>query len=236
MAAALGSHWNCESVRFTYFYAGEPPESLRNELWKQITKVEPESSVRRPAERMTQEQGPFLGGELSISVGLNRIDIVLGSDFAPGVLPSLGLPVDMIDQFRSVILTAGAVDLETCATRVAVGLVCTEQHDSRESAYLRLDDLLEDVRVNKDSRDFSYQVNLPRKSKINADVDINRLTRWNSVAFRVLSVDSAPVDLPDIYAVRLELDFNTGSDTQLPVGVQGQIMQEIVEEIKQILS
>jgi hypothetical protein len=228
--------WRAESIRFTYFFAGEVAENLRQGLWRSITGLEPESSTRRPAEGVTQEQGPFLAGQLSVAVGVNRIDFILGAIPLPNDFPDLGNVHTVADEFRRAVV-AGAAHVEAGANRLAYGLVCTRRCQNREDSYLTLNELLPSVTVDPTSRDFFYQINRPRRSNVHEEITLNRLSRWAGAVLKLLLFDGRPNDIPDVHVVRVELDFNTAAETPTPArgDVNGELMAELVAGAETLL-
>jgi len=227
MALPPLEEWRSESVRLSYFFAGEVPDDLRPGLWRSIVGSEPETATRRPAEGVVQEQGPFSGGQLLVIVGVDRIDFILVGVQRPGDTPDLGNVRMVTDELHRAVV-AGAAAVESKAIRLACGLVGLYKSQSREDSYSMLDDLLSSVRVDPLSRDFFYQVNRQQQSKIDQTVKLNRLSRWSAGIYKTLRFDNNS-PLHDVNAVRVELDCNTSDETLILSG--GEINHKLMKEL-----
>jgi hypothetical protein len=229
--------WRAESVRFSYFFAGETAEDLRRGgLWRSITELEPESSTTRQAEGVIQEQGAYLGGQLTVAVGANRVDIILSATPVANDFPNFGNVKTVVDEFRRAV-AAGAEQVEAGANRLAYGLTATRRCRTREESYATLDELLSNVKVDSATRDFFYQVNRPRPSRTDSAITLNRLSRWVPLVMKQLRLDGDLTAISDVHAVRIELDFNTASETPTPsrLDINVALVAELISDAETLL-
>jgi hypothetical protein len=117
--------------------------------------------------------------------------------------------------------------------RLAFGAILNQSTASSQEGYEKLSKYLT-FDLDKDSSEFLYQINRPRKSQnLNLDLIINRLSKWsvNLLAGFILSPnDMRQYSLkPAEFALSLELDINTAAD------FSGELQPEKLSEIFQEL-
>jgi len=91
--------------------------------------------------------------------------------------------------------------------------------DDRPSGYRKLGSYLPGIQIDPEgSSDFLYQINRPRKARLNIpSLRINRLSNWSVSRIDIGGQFGAQtIELPGLeqYACRLELDINTAPDFQ----------------------
>ncbi len=128
--------------------------------------------------------------------------------------------------------------LEICPSleRVAFGAVLQLPVTDREAGYRKLSDYLV-FDLDKDSHDFSYQINRPRHSAVLADPSwpfcVNRLSRWSVAAVATVSLTSVRAVPRRLWSYcRVELDINT--PPEFPGGLPRGSLRPILDELVQL--
>jgi len=210
--------WQVESLRLTLFRA-KPIDTVAP-LWETLTGEKPERVDTQPRANIIIEEGNVVLGSLSHTSDPLRISWTLApsqeQQRKTASFPSLGPLLETKGQFIKMMsnwLSSGVVP-ET--NRIALGSVSVIVKDNRASAYKLLSGLLHHfVTIDiENSTDLLYQVNRPMRSTVEADLLINRLSKWNAVhvrGFGLLFGEKPEVvqDTRDNVAARLELDINT---------------------------
>ena len=103
---------------------------------------------------------------------------------------------------------------ESCppATRLACGVTLLWPVPSREEGYVGVSSLLP-FSLDADARDFTYQINRRKDSRVLSGVRINRLSKWSVLGIRasLMAADTMQVleEQEEEFAIQLELDVNT---------------------------
>jgi hypothetical protein len=220
--------WAADQVRLTVFPmpGGRVPS---DEWWQYVTDSEPDEITINPKTRSGVIQGSWGPGKLILKTEPERIDWILVpadqdlAEFAAvNEFPSLGSACEAIARF-SVIAERwlGREDIPDLA-RIAFGATFVHPEPDRRTGYLRLPDYLP-VRVDPESSDFLYQINLPRLDSRSGveGLRLNRLSKWGVAGHKLVSV-VAPAQgqiqtSPTVFATRVELDVNTVPDFPGPI-------------------
>lgn len=220
------SQWQAQALRLTAFPS--PAAKFDDpKWWRELLGTDAESRNIRPLKGELTEQGPFEKGILVLQVGPLRIDWNLGMNIETGLdsddpnLPALGSFSEVGDKFLK--LMAAWLNSATVPSlqRLAFGAVLRQPVGGHEDGYKLLSKYLPSVDISPESRDFFYQINRPRKSKIPqmTDLVINRLNKWACVTlqrtiFQQLAdgKTSTHVVGGTSYACSLELDISSSSD------------------------
>jgi len=97
---------------------------------------------------------------------------------------------------------------------MAFGAVLTHREENRAAAYARVSEYVP-IRINPESSDLIYQINLASDSKTGIEgLKLNRLSKWSAAALRSLELTLGAgggmrTRVPELVAIRLELDVNT---------------------------
>ncbi|MCL4500041.1 MAG: hypothetical protein M1335_07375 [Chloroflexi bacterium] len=187
-----------------------------------MTDHQPDQATTNPKKGSGLIQGAFDPGNLILKLELDRIDWLLVPTeqaveelLAVPEFAALGPASDVISTFFGIVEKwLSRVDLPAIG-RMAFGLVLIHPEADRASGYRRLPDYVP-VRVDPESSDFLYQINLPRlQSATGIDgLGINRLSRWRVAMQRVfgITMSGRPIQPPgthEAFALTLELDINT---------------------------
>lgn len=233
--------WKAETLRMTAILS--PAAQLPNEsLWEGLLGQPPENIISQPRTGIQQEEGPFEGGKLIVTVQPVRVDWILTVDnnrpTTISEFPSLGQFIDLLNPF--VDLMTRWLEKSPPLQRLAFGanlLLPMAEEVARQQlfTYLHLN-----PQNFENSRDFAYQINRPRDSTSGiSELKINRLSKWSAVTWKTIQV--APqmvINMPGEgnFACYLELDINTSPDYRgdFPKEKLLQIFKELVELGKEI--
>jgi len=229
MAQPVVTEWRAESVRFTFFFDEKDRGRFNSNLWNAITGAEPQSTTNVHATGVKHDQGMFLGGQLNVATAATRVDVILSAVFGGLDFPNLGAVDDISAEFGKLVIAAAADQLEH-ASRIAYGIIATRLSTDRNESYSVLDELLSNVKVSPDSKEFLYQVNLPRDSHTDKSVMLNRLGRWSALVMKQVSADDLTSKGSEIHSVRVELDINTAQGSSLLNVDKEKLLTELINE------
>jgi len=227
--------WKAQSLRLTAFLS---PSAQVGEQgwWKVLTGELPDSTTSQPKIVVQKQEGKFksekIEGQLVLSVQISRIDWQLTPlDMPESGFPTIGLFSDAIDSFSELMLRW--LEIAPPIQRLALGAVLHQNTVSAQEGYENLSKYLT-FSLDKDSSEFLYRINRPRKSQNISDLFINRLSTWGVVLLAgfVLSPNE-PIrysSKPAEFALSLELDINTSADFlgELTSEKLPEILQELV--------
>jgi hypothetical protein len=214
--------WQVELFRLTVFPAEPRDLSGEGGWWLTFTESEPE--VRATSKKVLgfQEEGNFSGGRLTLVAQLDRIDwrltpIVSIEGEGSAEFDVLGSYPEVLQVFL-----AGARRWLATAPdpmRVAIGAVLLQPTESRPAGYRTLQPYLPMVKVDPDNmRDFMFQVNYRRFSRVVDGLELNRIMKWSAVQKRLFSISPAGASaLQGAAAVRVELDINSSPESTKPL-------------------
>lgn len=236
------SEWYAESLRLTAFTL-LPPAS-HDSWWQLVTGDVPDTETVQRKIGQVRVEGKFGPGGLVLEILGNKIDWVLAPSTDPSLwkvdklLPNVGLFNETRDDFVKTIsrwlVSASPV------VRLAFGARLMLPVADKEEAYRRLSSYLPFNLDEKNSSDFNYQINRPRKSRVlGEELRINRLMKWASILLRAItgtSVAKTGVTAQSNQVCFLELDINTDAayDKQLPEKDLLSLFQELVELANEI--
>lgn len=237
--ASIGA-WQAESLRLTAFPT-PAAEFAEPSWWKNLVGEPPEKRLSTPRTSSLQEQGPFAGGTLVLTVNPLRIDWALRptqeeTQSEPQAFLTISSFTESLARFSALI--GRWFDEQMCPPlkRLALGAVLVLPVASLRQGYEQLSEYLPAVKLSIDgSSDFFYQINRPRVSKSGVhNLNINRLSRWSVFTWQAALLGIIPgavetkISRPD-FACRLELDINTAADFvgTLPDEQRGKILEEL---------
>jgi hypothetical protein len=206
--------WLAESARLTAFLTVNPTFEDLSGSWKALVGDEPDTVEVKPKERTVQESGPFHEVVLTFRhVFPGRVDwMIHPSEMVSESWAPVGKFPDGIQFFVDLMKRWLATTAEI--QRLAFGAVLISPVSSRDEGYARLSGCLP-FKVDLDSRNFMYQINRRRNSRLGIPgLEINRLLKWSCLErrmaqFVVSGTETATEESPSKFAVRLEADINT---------------------------
>ncbi len=215
--------WRAYQLRATFLSTpGALPLEPRG-WWESVLGEPPErvESNRKVGRHL--EEGPFLGGLLTVSVGANRIDWVLGAvtDAEKELedIPALGSYPAVRDAFLERIFRW--LPSAPACHRVAFGGQLFLPVSDREEGYRLLGAYLPFAPNPEGSSDLRYQINRPRESRAQPGLRINRLHSWCLASFRLHVVPAGETlqlpNLPKRFSISLEPDVSTDAEFHEPL-------------------
>jgi hypothetical protein len=232
------TNWLAERVRCTVFFPANSPLPEPGALWKEWADDEPSEVISKPKEGLHVASGEFLGATLHVQAQADRVDFNLlapkrETPLEPGEFPVAG-EFGLIGEFAAIAtkwLSSGPT-----LTRVAFGAILMEPVDSKEAGYHRMDELLPDVKVDEDARDFRFQINRRRESQVVPSLLLNRLSKWSVAVIQPMMVQFqlggpvSSVTSTTQHAARLEVDINSAPEFagSLPTDQVPDLFNELV--------
>src|SRR6266540_4674835 len=173
--------WRAAVVRLSVFFLPENPVDASS-WWDTIVAEPPENRNLQPRAGTRQEEGPFEGGRLVLTVQPDRADWV----FIPAFDQQAGTPAfDRLPDYDSALrifrpIAERYFKISPQPARLAFGAVLNSTVPDRPTGYRLLAQYLNNVKIDPDnSSDFHYQINRRRVSKNIAGLLINRLSKWS---------------------------------------------------------
>ncbi len=205
--------WQAQYLRLIAFPT-QPHVGVDQHWWTDLTGAESESTTRKRHER--EEQGPFEGAILSLSIDLVRIQWTANPRIDENQVqmpPTVGAFGERQAWFRGLMERW----LEQCPeiSRLAFACLLLQPVESREVGYETLNRYLRWVDIDPQSSDFMYRINRRRESAAVPGLSINRLGTWSVGRFVEVEAQIGPPGVtaqivPQIaHACALELDVNT---------------------------
>jgi hypothetical protein len=225
--------WQAQNLRVIVFTAENQVPSGR-QWWRDLTGIEPDSTVKRKTER--EEAGLYEGVQLAVSIDPLRIQWVAAASLDPAAIGEGAPLLGGFPEKRDWFLQHMRHWLETCppVKRVAFLATLLQRVASHEEGYTRLNQYLRHVEVFPDSSDFLYRVNRRRPYRItNGELKNNILSTWSVVR---LTTEVAPIGTSERRAaaeevsyLAVELDVNTSHEypNPLPTGELPGILSEL---------
>ncbi len=206
--------WRVEQLRLSAFPDTGETTRLARGWWIAVTDSEPDNVVEEPRNRSVRLQGRLAEAPLCMIAGEGRLDI---RRFFEGLALSPPLPKfdDAIRTFVQLAIRWLNLDTVPPIRRLAFGAVVikpsVELADCREvlRGYLPSIDL-----ENTELRDFLYQVNRRRFSKVIDNLEVNRLMRWSIHCAEDIDFSPATGDVvrKRVFVSRLEVDINSAQE------------------------
>lgn len=205
--------------------------------WQQLLGKAPDNSASRPARGEWTLSSEFGANTLALSVQPGRFDWFLTPDIAKASsddakFPVLGDLENTTGAFAE--LMSKWLTLSPVVIRLAYGAVLLGDVTDRVSGYEELARYLPDIRLDPEkSQDFFYQINRPRKSSVEKDLSINRLSKWSVALVAPVALTVTPQNItsamgPASFGCRLELDISTPADLTTPLS--GQNLPNLLKE------
>jgi hypothetical protein len=244
------AEWTAEQVRLTVFPLAGAANPNPEPWWEVIVGAPPDESTANPKMGLRTLVGTFHAGKLVLKLELNRIDwLFVPQDRDPAVVvsgefPSIGPATENLALFSGIAERWLSRDDIPDLVRIAFGAVVSHPESDRRSAYLRLPDYLP-LRIDPESTDFNFQINVPRGSRTRIDgLRINRLSKWSimGLAHVALRLDGGAIGAASSqfvnHALRLELDINTSAEFRRALPREGliEIYRELVAFGKDIIT
>jgi hypothetical protein len=231
------AEWLAQSYRLTAFPS---PGSTYQPAgwWDGVTDTEPDETNANPKRGSSVTKGTYETRQLSLKTEPSRIDWELLPTLDEGTdgFQNLGSFVETVEIFSRIAARWLSRDDLPNLNRLALGIVLLRSETDRRVGYERISAYVP-VRIDPDSSDFLYQINLPKKpSALGIEgLLINRLSRWSIVLMKPFSLlvtgDTLSIGQPGEpqHAFRLELDINNAPTFEGPI--PGNRLVELYREL-----
>lgn len=231
--------WQVEAMRITVFPSDIAAVDMPK-LWDSVMDQEPDA-IHFQKDSIDAREGAFGNGRLVLAKHTDKIDwrylSIPNEDLDDMRLPIIGYLDEELKTFvRLAKSWLVSPDMPTIK-RLAFGAVLLRPVDLVEDGYSILQNMLPWMNA-KSVRDFNYQVNRRRTSRIDPKIEVNRLNKWNVYSGKLVTVAVNPVQEQQIssttdlsIASRLELDINTFPERKqtLPTHTLLALFDELVE-------
>lgn len=239
------SNWQVQVLRCTAFYT--PGETFDiSGWWAEVTGNLPEIETKKPKDGISIEEGPFKDGKITLTKSPIAVDLryQLPNNLPNevNVVPTIGNFEEQYPEFASLVKKLFDVTTFPLIKRLAFGSIINIPSTNRQEAYRQLSDYIKNVTFDLvKTRDFKYQINYRRTSKIGiSGLEINRLNTWSVSSFQTFI---SPIPTSEIkstepcYACRLGIDINTCQEfpNNLPKERLGEIIDELIDMGKEII-
>lgn len=239
-------NWHAGQVELVCFPSGIGA-ILDHEWWKFVTGAEP-TTTRKGSERL--DDGPFR----DIQLRLTTTPVRVAWTVAPRVddptdlvnrPPTIGPFIELLPWFCDAMRT-WLRERSFPLNRLGLSATLAQFAPTVEDTYRLLGSYLPEIPVDPTSKDFRYQINRPRRSRIVEGLLINRLTAWSAIVINMqVEMKAYPVPAASAHtqkredrACLLHLDINSAFEFpgQLPHGRLPDLLDELVELATEIAS
>ena len=190
------SDWKVNQLRVTTFFPNAP-QTISPNCWEEMVGSPPDRTASKPKLGLFQSIGQFDGGVLIQSSQPDRCDWLLqpseSKDDSSGEEPNLGSFSDFDHAMFK--LALNWFQKAPPVNRLALGVILHLPAESLQDSYKQLIPYLQKIPIDvKNSTDFFYQINRPRKSEVSGlnGLIINRLSKWSGVHVRTGNVVVRP--------------------------------------------
>ncbi len=240
-------NWEVQQLRLTIF-PQFGSELDPDKLWMSVIGEEPELVQAHPKQGVLLMQNPYHLGMLKFNLLPDRIhwvyEVPKNSDDLDSSLGSIDATLSKFAEIANKLFSIGS---KPSAIRIAIGLILDSPVQSKEEGYQALSELLSYVEIDRNSSDFLYQINRPRKMRLGeTEIEINRLSKWSvavqvqsQFVFQLGSTKQGSVKSLSgnkMVSCHLELDISTDEDNQRAFdhGEQKSIFDRLIEQAKEI--
>jgi hypothetical protein len=237
------SQWYAQELRLTVFLS--PAAQIGDQTWwKSLVGEQPQNEIFQPQTGVKRYEGLIKDNEIErgliLTIHPTRIDWQLVSlNSSVSEFPTIGSFISSTNYFLTLMLRW--LEDSPPIQRLAFGASLLKRVEDPENSYEQLSKYLP-FDLDLDSSDFSYQINRPRKSTIDENLIINRLSVWSIAT--LLTLEAGFGNFQSNYAyptvqstsLSLNLDINTfgefiDSSDQKKIK---QVFKELVELSKEI--
>ena len=205
--------WQAASLRLTVFPVPESEHSVQS-WWTELLDGPPEQIVTKPRSGETRLQGTT--DNLLLQLRAEPMRITLQCSAKPPSLPpvgehTLGPYTEARGEFSTLVSEGVSLGTFPDIERLAFGAVLCQPASTLQSGYRTLERYLPKVKIDDESRDFLYQINRRRPSRVIDGLQVNRLSKWSIALVQdmMLRGDGAVLKMASALSCRSELDINT---------------------------
>lgn len=218
------SDWQVETLRLTVFPSDITAVSM-SKLWDSVIGQDPDS-IHFQRDVIDAREVRFGNGRMVLAKQTDRIDwryLSIEDNSNSVQLPIIGKLEEELNTFADLANTWLVSPDLLSMNRLAFGAVLLRPVNTVEDGNLFLEGKLSNMNL-EGVRDFNYQVNRRRKSQIDPEIEINRLSKWNVYSGQLVTVAIDPIRGQQVstttglsIASRLELDINTFPERSGPL-------------------
>lgn len=224
--------WRALSIRVTIFPTPRSPDWYLQ--WADVVGAgEPEGRTT-PVQRV--ETAPFGVGRIQLRQQLPpKVDLV----YLPSTSPDAAAPTPDVGPFEDAFVAflepaTRLLNAPLPVTRLAIGTQLSRTVANVQEANEILAGHIRNTRFDLGgASDFLYQINRPRESRILPGLVLNRLVKWQTVQWRVLTLEPGSgrqYEEPRDFAAVLELDLNTQGERETPLPAA--LLPSLLDELK----
>ncbi len=234
----MRTDWHVETMRITVFPSDISAIDMQK-VWNSAMDQEPDA-IQYQKDVVDAREVRFGNGRMVLAKQPDKIDwhyLSIQDRADSEQLPIIGKLEEELNAF-SELANRWFVSLDMLAIkRLAFGSVLLRPVNSVEEGNSILADLLPKMNL-KGARDFNYQINRRRKSKVDPEIEVNRLSKWNVYSGQLVTVAVNPMQGQQItttarrsMASRLELDINTFPEriASLPPNKLSEMFGELID-------
>jgi hypothetical protein len=237
------SQWYAQELRLTVFLS--PAAQIGDQTWWQfLVGEQPQNEIFQPQTGIKRYEGLVKDNEIErgliLTIHPTRIDwqlVPLNSSISE--FPKIGSFISSTNYFLTLMLRW--LEDSPPIQRLAFGANLLEHVEDPKKSYEQLSKYLP-FKLDLDSSDFSYQINRPRKSTIDENLIINRLSIWSVLPLLKIEAGFGNFQSNYVYPtvqntmISLNLDINTFGESTDGSGLEKlrQVFEELVELGKEI--
>jgi len=206
--------WDAINLRLSVFLV-PTINFIKNITWQEIFGTEPDAESSQSKIGVMEAIREFPEKQILLKISPGRIDLISQpnpNNILTEPLISLGNALQAMEDFKiqtNYVLHKLESISGTQVSRLAFGAELRIAKSDKSGVCRILNQLLEhSVKVDEKSNDFQYSINRRRKSTINTDLEINRLTVWNALRYQ-LYINNQEIYNDNKFACHLTLDINT---------------------------
>ena len=230
-------------IRATTFVPELSIDEINKSWWIKVVGDDPETENTDYQKNMKILKGSFNDNPLVVVGQPERIDWILeaATDETPKTLPPILGP--MSNSILEPLLKIVKRWFDNCpsVSRLAFAAFLTKQVGSVQTGCEEIQRYLPSVQLDpKETTDFSYKINRPKKSSIEPSITINRLQKWSIETISNLGVtigsrEPMSTRIRDQCICQLILDINTAIlDNTISGDNAWEIFQELIMHGKKI--
>ncbi len=212
----MASDWQVETLRITVFPSDINAVSM-SKLWDSVIGQDPDA-IHFQKDVIDAREVRLGNGRMVLAKQTDRIDwhyLSIQDNKDSVQLPIIGKLDEELNTFTDVANACLDSSYLLSMNRMAFGAVLLHPVITVEDGNLFLEGKLAKMNL-EGVRDFNYQVNRRRKSQIDPEIEINRLSKWNVYSGQLVTVTIDPIRGQQVstttglsIASKLELDINT---------------------------
>lgn len=233
--------WRAQVLRFTAFHSSQDDISP-SDWWAELVGESPDAETTKPKQAIITAEGSYKDGRLTLTKSPAVID--LRFQLPTGIQPSEVGGIRTIGAFQNLypdFIDMGKrlfdIDSFPAVSRCAFGAELALPVKNQAEGYVYLASYLPAVQIDaNNSRDFVYQINRRRQSRLDIpELTINRLNSWGVMraqrgTINVLDPNQQPSAIETFWACKLDLDINTWQEFKgdLPRENYSEILDELL--------